>query len=247
MAEFIKEKSQGYLILGISLALGFIISAFIVAGAAKSIKMANQSISVKGYAEKNLTADLGLWRSNITVRSQTMTDGYNRLQTDLQKVLAYLKSKGISEDMIKIDAVNSMQTYRTSENGNNSIPDGYQMNQMISITSNNVQDLMKLSTEASELIRDGIDFQSYSPEFFYTKLNNLKIEMLGAASLDARKRAETLAKNSGSEVGALKSAQQGVFQITAVNSTEISDFGAYDLSTIEKTIKSVVTIEFYIK
>lgn len=239
------QNSHGYTILGIALALGFIISSFVIASALKTIKMANQSITVKGYAEKNLTADLAVWRSNVSVRTQTLAEGYDRLQGDLKKIMNYLNSKGIKKEMISVGAVNSMVQFR--QEGNTSYRDGYQMEQMITITSKDVNHIMKLSTDASEIIREGVEFQSYTPEFYYTKLNDLKIEMLGAASKDARVRAETLAKNSKSEVGALKSAQQGVFQITSTNSTEVSDFGEYDLSTIEKTIKSVVTIEYYTK
>lgn len=241
------NNSHGYTILGIALALGFIISSFIIGGAIKTVKMANQSISVKGYAEKNISADLVVWRSNIIVRTATLAEGYDRLQADLKKVLDYLSSKGISKDMIKVEAVNSMVLYRSNESGYGNVRDGFQLEQNIAITSKDVNKIFSLSSEASEVIRQGVEFQSYPPEFYYTKLNDLKIEMLGEASKDARQRAETLAKNSGSEVGALKSAQQGVFQITAQHSTEVSDFGMYDLSSISKTIKSVVTMEYYTK
>jgi len=242
------SKDKSLVILGVSLAIGLIISSFIIGGSLKFIKSANQSITVKGYAEKNITSDLVVWRSNISVRSSNLSDGYDRLQKDLKKVVDYLESKGVGKDRYAIGTVNTIPIFKYSESGNfTGIRDGYQLEQTITITSNDIQGIMKLSTDASEIIREGIEFQSYQPEFYYTKLNDMKIEMLAEASIDARQRAETLANNSGSKVGALKSAQQGVFQITSVHSSEISDFGMFDLSSIEKTIKSVVTMEYFIK
>lgn len=104
----------------------------------------------------------------------------------------------------------------------------------------------RISRESSELIKEGVEFNSSSPQYFYTKVNDLKIEMLGEATKDAKLRAEQLAINSGGKVGALRSAAQGVFQITTAYSTEVSDHGIYDTSTIEKSIKAVVTVQYSI-
>lgn len=75
----------------------------------------------------------------------------------------------------------------------------------------------------------------------------MKIQLLGEATKNARMRAEGLARNSGSEIGTLKYASQGLFQITPVNPTDVSDYGIYDTTTIEKSVKAVVTIEYSIK
>jgi len=115
------------------------------------------------------------------------------------------------------------------------------------VTSKNVNLVKDISNDVTVLLQEGIEIFYSPPEFFYTKLNDLKIRMLGEATKDAKVRAEAMAKNSDSEIGKLKSARQGVFQITPVNSVDVSDYGEYDLSSIEKSIKAVVTVAFTIK
>ena len=89
-------------------------------------------------------------------------------------------------------------------------------------------------------------FQSSEPQYFYTKLSDLKIEILAEATKDARQRVEQLAINSGCKVGTLRFASMGVLQITKAYSTEVSDYGIYDISSLEKDVKAVVTCGFSI-
>jgi hypothetical protein len=101
-----------------------------------------------------------------------------------------------------------------------------------------------VSKEVTGLIRDGVELASFPPGFHYTALDDLKIEMLGAAAADARLRAGEIAEKTGAELGELSWATQGVFQITPAHSTEISGEGMYDTSSIEKTVRAVVTVSF---
>ncbi|WP_420795975.1 SIMPL domain-containing protein [Desulforamulus profundi] len=98
-----------------------------------------------------------------------------------------------------------------------------------------------------ELIEQGVVFESQPPQYFYTKLNDLKVNMLAEATKDAKLRAEKMASSTGSRIGSQRSAKMGVFQITAVNSNEISDYGINDTSSIEKEITAVVNVEFSVK
>jgi uncharacterized protein len=238
----------GLFLLGISLAIGIIISSVIIALTLQSIKMSDKSITVKGYAEKNIKSDLGIWTGSLSARSGNLTEAYNKLERDLDKFVSYLRSKGIQSDRITVSSINTVKNFRLTPDGmSTGIVDGFELIQNVTVNSADVNLINQISGEATSLIKDGMEIISNPPQFYYTKINDLKIEMLGEAAKDAKQRAEQLAKRSGSEVGSLKSANQGVFQITPPFSTEISDYGEYDLSTIQKTIKSVATIEFTIK
>ncbi|MDX2226008.1 MAG: SIMPL domain-containing protein, partial [Verrucomicrobiae bacterium] len=81
-------------------------------------------------------------------------------------------------------------------------------------------------------------------QYFYTKVDDLKIEMLGAATKDAQVRAEAMTRQTGTKLGRMRSASQGIFQITPVYSTDTSNMGILDTTSIEKIIKAVVNIEF---
>jgi hypothetical protein len=98
----------------------------------------------------------------------------------------------------------------------------------------------------TELINQGIAINSQAPKFLYTKLSDLKIEMIGLASQDAKTRAEQIAKATGNSIGDVRSSRTGVMQVNAKNSTEVSDYGINDTSSLEKTITAVVNVSFSI-
>jgi uncharacterized protein len=251
MTEERKEGTNswiGLMLLGASLAIGLIISTFVIARTVERIKIQNQRIQIKGFAEQKIASDLAVWQSRITTRSQDLVTAYNKLKQDSQKVLAYLEQKGIDRKDMEVSSVSTIIQYQLTPDGiATNIIDGYVLDQNISITSPSVSQISKLANESTSLIEEGIEFASYTPQYYYTKLDDLKIQLLGEATKNARMRAEALAKNSGSEVGTLKYASQGVFQITPVHSTDVSDYGIYDTSTIDKSIKAVVTVEYSIE
>ena len=238
----------GLLLLGVFLCAGIIIGTFIISKTVEQVKFQNQRITVKGYAERTITSDIASWRGQITARSTELVTAYDNLQADLNKVLSYLEQKGISRDDMDIASViTSIQYKRTANGMTTNIVEGYNLVQPLSITSSNIEQIAEIANEITVLIQQGVEFDSFPPQYFYTKLDDMKIELLGEATKNAYMRAEQLAENSGSKVGSLKYASQGVFQITPVYSTQVSDYGTYDTSTIEKSVKAVVTIEYSIR
>ena len=238
----------GLLLLGVFLCAGIIIGTFIISKTVEQVKFQNQRITVKGYAERTITSDIASWRGQITTRSTELVTAYDNLQADLNKVLSYLEQKGISRDDMDIASViTSIQYKRTANGMTTNIVEGYNLVQPLSITSSNIEQIAEIANEITVLIQQGVEFDSFPPQYFYTKLDDMKIELLGEATKNAYMRAEQLAENSGSKVGSLKYASQGVFQITPVYSTQVSDYGTYDTSTIEKSVKAVVTIEYSIR
>lgn len=242
------DNRVGFLMLGLSLSIGLIISVMILSGTLMKIKSNDQFITVKGYAEKNIMSDLATWQGVVSVRSADLVSAYSRLQTDVQKVKSFLTSKGINPQDIKITAITTIKQYKSNFNGsvNNELA-GYQLDQAVFIGSYNPELVETIANESTTLIQNGVEITSSPPSFFYTKINDLKITMLGEATKDAKIRAQAIAKSSNSEVGKIKSAAQGVFQITPINSTTVSDYGENDLSSMQKTIKAVVTADFFVK
>lgn len=248
MSNNINYSWVGLLLLGVFLCVGIIIGTFIISKTVEQVKFQNQRITVKGYAERTITSDIASWRGQITARSTELVTAYDNLQADLNKVLSYLEQKGISRDDVDIASViTSIQYKRTANGMTTNIVEGYNLVQPVSITSSNIEQIAEIANEITVLIQQGVEFDSFPPQYFYTKLDDMKIELLGEATKNAYMRAEQLAENSGSKVGSLKYASQGVFQITPVYSTQVSDYGTYDTSTIEKSVKAVVTIEYSIR
>jgi uncharacterized protein len=100
---------------------------------------------------------------------------------------------------------------------------------------------------ATELIDQNIQFESGAPEYFYKKRDELKLEMLAKATENAKSRAANMATATGNKIGFMRSARMGVFQITPITSTDVSDFGINDTSSLEKKVMAVVSVSFAIE
>jgi len=248
MSNVNKENKIGFLLLGLSLAMGMIISAFIVSLTIERVKLANEKITVKGFAEKRITSDIAVWKSKVIVRSSNIKAAYEKLEQNLGKVIFYFEKQGIKKEKLDIFSVSTLTRHKYNEKGylTNEIS-GYVLEQIIEINSDNVQLISRLSKESTSLIKEGVEFISLVPRYYYSKFDEIKIQLIGEATKNAKLRADQFAENSGLKVGNLKSATQGVFQVTPVNSTEISGYGRYDTTTIEKSVKAVVTIDYSIR
>jgi len=233
--------------VAVILALGMIGSAALVSKLFVSIKH-EKEISVKGYAERDVVSDVGRFICSYSSRKSTLVEAYKDLQAQKQAVLKYLKDKGIKAEEMEVREIDTTKLYLKDADGNNTNAiQYYQASQRIWLTSENVGLIREISREITELIKDGIDIYACSPDFYVSDLKAVKVALLAEATEDGYKRAQTLASKSGGAVGRLRSASQGVFQITEPNSTRTSGYGVYDTSTIEKTVKAVVTLEYSIE
>jgi hypothetical protein len=247
-------QRNNYAIFAAILAIGFIVGAMIIAGTWRKVASSNVTIAVTGSASKQIKSDLGIWDGSFSNESSSMTDAYAKLKETNTKVKNYLVSFGFTEDKIVFSSIITRNLYeakaKTDMYGGGDISAGkiigYNLSQSVTVESPDVDKIDKLSRVITELINQGIAINSQSPRFLYTKLSDLKIEMIGLASQDAKIRADQIAKATGNSVGDVRSSKTGVFQVNAKNSTEVSDYGINDTSSLEKTITAVVNASFAI-
>ena len=241
-------KNSQIIVLGICIALGTIFSSYIFSQSIlKFKKFSTELISVTGSAEKKITSDLMVWKLDFSKRDSSMTQAYQQLQADSKTVKDYLISKGIKNDELILAPIQTSVIYRKNEKGNNTNEiEAYGLTQEMEVRSTDVSKITEVSRQATELINQGIDLVSCAPEYFYTKLAELKITMLHEATQDAKKRAEEIASSSGNKIGVIRTARMGVFQITPVNSYEISDWGTNDTTSLDKKVTAVVKADFAI-
>ncbi len=241
-----KNQHQGYLLLGVALAIGIIVSSFILSQAIKSRNY--NSISVKGLAEKNIVSNIAVWEPQVQVWSANLSEAYSKIKQDADRFYNFLLSKGIPKDEITLVSLENTVTYeKQGYEDNVARKTGYLLIQKFRIESKDVQRISRISQEASEILSAGVELISQPPDYYYNGLENEKIALLGLATKDAFRRAEELAKVAETKVSGLKSATQGIFQVTGKHSMEVSDWGIFDTKSIEKTIKCVVSVEFYTK
>lgn len=242
-------RNSQIVVLGVCIAVATIVSTVIFSqGLMKIMKFQKEVISVTGAAEKKIMSDYMVWKMEFSRRDIKMTDAFAKLKDDLKLIKEYLLAKGIPEKDMIIQQVETEVLYKKTEKEGKPTNDieGYKLSQTIEIRSYDVQKVTQISRESTELIDKGIEILSEAPRYFYTKLAELKIEMLHEATKDAKKRAEEIANSSGNKIGSIRSAKMGVFQITPVNSYDISDYGENDTTSLEKKVNAVVKAEFAI-
>jgi uncharacterized protein len=241
-------KNLALPIFAIILSLGIIISSVIVINGIANIKSKQNVVTVTGSAKKQIKSDFVVWRGTYSAQAPMLSDVYVKLKEETDKVKNYLIGKDIDEKNIVFSSISMIQNYQTQPNGQmTSKIESYRLMQTVEISSKDVQKITDISRASTELINQGIEFQSNSPEYYYTKIADLKIDMLSLATKDAKIRAEQIATTTGSKIGKLNSARMGVFQITPLYSTEVSDSGIYSTASIDKEITAVMTCDFEIK
>ena len=221
------------------------------------VKPEKRSIRVTGSAKKRIVSDLIEWSASIEVHNPDRTAAYKQLAEDRAKAIALLKAQGIKETEIQPQSTTFEEEFDTSEEikvlpGTN-VPTriehktkkGFVTREEIIVRSTDVSTVEKASREVTSLLEQGITITSGAPQYFYTHLGELKLEMLAAAGKDARGRANNIIKNAGgADIGKLRVADMGIININPANSTETSEEGNNDTSSYEKDIITIVHAEF---
>ena len=235
------EKLQ-VISLGILIALSLVVSTKLAAST-----ISNNVISVTGSAYEIVKSDSGTLTFEINVKRANKQEAYKTSQAQVKIVEEYLKAKQIKN--IELKTVNGYYSYkRNAKTGEyTDIPDMYNLTQPVTISSDNVELIKNISNDITGLINKGVDINVYSPSYDYSKLPELKVTLLEKASKDAKARAASMLKPTHNSVGKIQSVRMGVYQITPVDSTNVSDMGINDTSSIDKKVTAVANVSFKIK
>ena len=233
----------------IAFALAIILAALSFSNAYKFKYKSNNSVSVTGLGSKDFVSDLIVWSGSFIRKNGSLKDAYAELDSDRDKIKKYLLKQGTSTDEIIFSAVDIDKEFADvwDDSGTKTISvfSGYRLTQRVQIESKDVDKVEGISRQVTELINSGIEFYSSSPEYYYTKLAELKIEMIAEATKDANTRAKKIAENAGSDIGALKNASMGVFQIVAQNSAEEYSWGgSFNTTSKRKSASITVKLEY---
>lgn len=231
-----------------TLPIAVVFSTHLARKSFERVKIEEQTVYVKGYAELPITSDRAEWSTQIVERHADLAQAYAALERNRLTLLQYLSSHGFEQDAVTLGPVGISELRKRDAKGNytNEI-EFFVVRQRFSIASDDVQAIAQAARGAGDLISGGINLDSNSPSYLYTKLDEKKLEMLEQATSNARERAQLLVGNSGEKLGPLRSASQGVFQITPAFSNEVSGGGYNDTSSLNKVIKAVVTVEYAIR
>jgi len=242
------NNKNNFLLPSVIGSAAIIICAVILAVTWKSNYTSNQAINVTGSAKRDIISDLGVLRGTVTAQASTAEAAYKELSRMKPVLVSYLKSKGFREKEIDFYTINSYPVYEIGSNGyQTGVIRAYNYSQRIEILSNDVNKIKEISLDIPSVIEKGVNFSVEQPEYHYTKLAELKIDVQADAAKDAMIRAEKIAVATGRSLGPMRDARMGVIQITPKLSNQVSDYGINDLSSIEKQITAVVNASFEIK
>ena len=234
------------------LALAIIVAAALVGRAYTYKYRAQQTIVVTGLGETEFSSDKIVWSAAITAEAPTAAAGYLKIEESKAKVVEFLAAKGVATESVVFGFVNADRQYQPlyNENGNwmGQRFTGYELRQRFEVESTDVALIEQVSREISSLIAKGVAIEAYAPDYYYTKLDDVKMGLIETASADARQRAEKIAANAGAELMSVASARMGVFQITGANTNEsFSAGGSFNTSSRQKKARITMRIEYRIK
>jgi len=245
-------KEYKSIVIALIAGISAIICVFVGSSGLVNFKQVSQSggISATGSASQNFTSDLIVWRGSFSAYGVTAKDAYAQIKKNSDITRQYLLDNGVTEDEMIFYSVNISKRYKYIYNDEGSIidevSDGYDLSQELSVTSTDVDKIDNISRDVSQLIEAGVEFVSDSPEYYYTKLDELKLDLINQATQNAKARIDILTQNSNSKAGRLLNANLGVFQITAQNSDseEYSYGGTFNTSSKNKTASITVKLNY---
>jgi hypothetical protein len=227
-------------IIGISL----IFSSLVVANTFYKVKALDSSLSVTGSAKKVVVSDMGKWTGSFsrTVAQADIKAGYQQMAKDLVAVKKFFTVNGVEDKDLTISPIFMNEQYNYNSGTNE--PPKYILQQNVEFRSADTKKVTELANKTQDLIQSDVLYSAYAPEYYYTKLPEIRVALLGEAIKDARQRADKIAESGGSKVSKLTQAAVGVTQLLPVNSTEVSDYGAYDTSSVDKEVTITVRASF---
>lgn len=229
----------------VSLVVSVAVAARAYRGRVEDAERERRTLEVKGLAVKRVRSDIASWHIGVRGEAATLKEAYEKLDAGFVRVRAFLAEKGFPEAEVDTGAIFTDTHYRRDEKGYETRDVvGYTLQRGITVTSPVLDRIAAAAGEVTRFIGEGFLVVSSAPEYHYSGLAGLKIEMMGLAAQDARTRAERIVGNAGGRIGELVDAQMGVLQITRPLSTETSSSGVYDTDTIDKDVRAVVTVTF---
>lgn len=248
-------KENIKILIAIAIVIGLALNGIFIGRALQRFKKEDRSISVKGFSEREVKANLAVWTIKTRITTNDIAAGSRQIEIDKNKITGFLIQKGIKENEIfqqDLKVVDKM----AREYGDNNIGEfRYIIENSILVRSSNVDTVQAVKRMTDELLKMGVvisNVNEYMPsvQYLFNDLNNIKPEMLSEATQNARKAALEFTKESNVSLGNLKKASQGLFTIVDrddfIAGQAEGGYGA-NVNDIYKKVRVVVNIEFSVE
>ncbi len=220
------------------LTIGLVAGGYLLGDGLLRAREADRSVTVRGLAERNVTADLATWTIAYSSKSANLAEAQAEIDRDTDAIRGFFTGLGFKADALQPTGANVSQY---SEYGKTT----YTIRQRLSLRTTDIEKAQAAVARQFDLIKRGVVLEDGSGmSYTFTKLNDIKPEMVAEATGDARKSAQQFAEDSGTDVGSIKSATQGYFSVQSRD----GDGGGYGVSdTPYKKVRVVTTVNFYLE
>lgn len=245
----------GMALQGLLLALGLIVGGWVLGAQIKATRLNDRYVTVKGLAERSVKSDLAIWALGYKEAGDDLTMLYAKTEADKKAILQFLSQQGIQSSEIELGVVRVVDNQANEFGGGNRAPRRYIVQQEITVRTSRVDQIAAASQKTMQLLQEGIVLNSSNPGqgliYKFTGLNSIKPDMITEATRNARAAADRFASDSGSKVGSIRQANQGVFSILPANSGSASEEPGFDNSNADnslmKTVRVVSSVEYYLE
>jgi uncharacterized protein len=232
------DNRKAWLVGSGVLALGLTVGGYLMGDGLVRMKQADRSVTVRGLSERNVTADLATWTIAYSAKAGDMQSAQAKADADTKAIRGFFTSVGFDADAVQPTGANVSQY---NEQGVTT----YTVKQRMSLRTNDIARAQAAVKRQFDLVKEGVELEEGSGmAFTFTKLEAVKPQMIALATKDARKSAEQFAKDSGTDVGSIKSATQGYFEVSARDGESSGEWGVSD--TPYKKVRVVTTVEYYL-
>lgn len=235
------------LLPSIILSLSFVAFGYLTSQGIQHFSSGNRIVTVKGVSEKDIEADLVYWTIRHQGKAETLDEARKKIRESNSKVLAFLKKFGVKEEEVSVRRVDLNELTQPDELGRYTKV-AYSIVESLMVRSNSPKVIELAYQSVLELIDSGVFLEgAYGPEiepiYSFTRLNDFKPEMIAEATKNAKESADQFAGDSDSKVGVIRRANQGLFEILGRDKA----VGLSEYSQREKTLRVVVTLEYYLE
>lgn len=243
------EQRSSYVsatILGLCAGLGIALCGYFIFNGMVSFRKSGRFVTVKGLAEREVKADLAIWKVRFKVADNSLTAANEKVANDMLKVKEFLRQFSIEESEMELSAPRVIDLFAREYGPERLPPNRYIIEAALVVKTKKIDQIVNAAQKAIELIKMGIvlDENSYgaNPAYLYTRLNDIRPQMLAEATKSARALAEQFAEDSASMVGPIRQANQGTFTIGSYEQSE----GGDERSTPMKRVRVVSSIDYFL-
>jgi len=241
--------------LGVLIAVGLIVGGWLLGSQIKATRLADRYVTVKGLVERNVKSDLAIWPLSYKEAGDVLSQVYAKSEADKQVILGFLEQQGIQQSEIELGSFQVVDTQANEYGGANRAPHRYIIEQQISVRTARVDQVAAAAQKVMLLVQKGIVLSGNGQVTYkFNGLNSIKPDMITEATRTARASADRFASDSGSKVGSIRQANQGVFSILAAGrgsdtgqTAEYGGAGEGADNSLMKTIRVVTTVEYYLE